>query len=138
MLDGDTALDCDGLIVAVGAPQAARMLQSLDHALAADLGRIPYAGTSIVTLAYRREDIGHALDGFGFVVPAVENRRILAGSFSSVKFSGRAPADRVLVRVFVGGGLPKRAGRVGRPAARAPRRRRVAFAPRHPRRAVVL
>ena len=75
--------------MAVGAPQAARMLESLDHALAADLSRIPYAGTSIVTLAYRREDVGHALDGFGFVVPAVENRRILAGSFSSVKFSGR-------------------------------------------------
>ena len=101
--DCDTALDCDGVIVAVGAPQAARMLESLDHGLAIDLSRIPYAGTSIVTLAYRREDIGHALDGFGFVVPAVENRRILAGSFSSVKFSGRAPADRVLVRVFVGG-----------------------------------
>lgn len=100
---GGTAVDCDGVIVAVGAPHAARMLESLDHRLAADLSRIPYAGTSIVTLAYRREDVGHALDGFGFVVPAVEKRRILAGSFSSVKFSGRAPADRVLVRVFVGG-----------------------------------
>lgn len=100
---GGSPLDCDGVIVAVGAPPAARMLESLDHALAADLSRIPYAGTSIVTLAYRREDIGHALDGFGFVVPAVEHRRILAGSFSSVKFSGRAPADWVLVRVFVGG-----------------------------------
>ena len=100
---GDGALDCDGVIVAARAPHAAAMLASLDPALAADLNRIPYAGTSIVTLAYRREDIGHALDGFGFVVPAVENRRILAGSFSSVKFSGRAPADRVLVRVFIGG-----------------------------------
>jgi protoporphyrinogen/coproporphyrinogen III oxidase len=100
---GDSRLDCDGVIVAARAPQAARMLESLDPAMAADLNRIPYAGTSIVTLAYRREDIGHALDGFGFVVPAVENRRILAGSFSSVKFSGRAPADRVLVRVFIGG-----------------------------------
>src|SRR4029079_11706132 len=100
---GSGTIDCEGVSVAVGAPQAARMLESLDHALAADLSRITYAGTSIVTLAYRREDIGHPLDGFGFVVPAVENRRILAGSFSSVKFSGRAPDDRVLIRVFVGG-----------------------------------
>ncbi len=94
---------CDGLIVATPAPNAARLLQSLDRTLAVDLGRIEYAGTAIVTLAYRRGQISHALDGFGFVVPAVERRRILAGSFSSVKFPGRAPDDAVLVRVFIGG-----------------------------------
>lgn len=94
---------CDGLIVATPAPIAARLLQSLDRTLAVDLGRIEYAGTAIVTLAYRRAQISHALDGFGFVVPAVERRRILAGSFSSVKFPGRAPDDAVLVRVFIGG-----------------------------------
>ncbi len=53
--------------------------------------------------AYRRDAIGHPLDAFGFVVPAVEGRRILAGSFSSVKFAGRAPEGSVLVRVFIGG-----------------------------------
>jgi oxygen-dependent protoporphyrinogen oxidase len=71
--------------------------------LSVELSRIEYAGTAIVTLAYQRDQIAHALDGFGFVVPAVERRRILAGSFSSVKFPGRAPDDAVLVRVFVGG-----------------------------------
>ncbi len=45
------------------------------------------------------------MDGFGFVVPAVENRRILSGSFSSVKYPGRAPDDKVLLRVFMGGAL---------------------------------
>jgi oxygen-dependent protoporphyrinogen oxidase len=94
---------CDGLIVATPAPVAARLLQSLDRMLAVDLGRIEYAGTAIVTLAYRRQQVSHALDGFGFVVPAVEGRRILAGSFSSVKFPDRAPDDAVLVRVFIGG-----------------------------------
>jgi oxygen-dependent protoporphyrinogen oxidase len=97
------ALTCEGLIVAAPAPAAARLLAPLDHTLSVELSRIEYAGTAIVTLAYQRDQIAHALDGFGFVVPAVERRRILAGSFSSVKFPGRAPDDAVLVRVFVGG-----------------------------------
>jgi protoporphyrinogen/coproporphyrinogen III oxidase len=96
-------LECDALIVTVGADRAARLIESVDRELAADLGRIPYAGTTIVSLAYRRDKISHALDGFGFVVPAVEKRQILAGSFASVKFAGRAPDDMALVRVFIGG-----------------------------------
>ena len=94
---------CEAVIVATGAPAASALLGGLDSRLSADLGRIAYAGTSIVLLAFRRDQIAHPLDGFGFVVPACEKRRILAGSFSSVKFAGRAPDDMVLVRVFVGG-----------------------------------
>jgi oxygen-dependent protoporphyrinogen oxidase len=45
----------------------------------------------------------HPLDGFGVVVPAIEKREILAISFTSIKFSGRAPAGTVLMRVFLGG-----------------------------------
>lgn len=101
--DSENVLTCEGLIVAVPGPAAARLLASLDRVLSMELARIEYAGTAIVTLAYRREQVAHPLDGFGFVVPAVERRQILAGSFSSVKFPGRAPSDAVLVRVFVGG-----------------------------------
>lgn len=56
-------------------------------------------------LGFRREQITHPLDGFGFVVPTVEKRRIIAGSFTSVKYPGRAPEGKVLLRVFVGGAL---------------------------------
>jgi protoporphyrinogen/coproporphyrinogen III oxidase len=100
---GPSDVQCDGLIVTVAADCAARLIEPIDRQLAADLGRIVYAGTTIVSLAYRRDAISHVLDGFGFVVPAVEKRRILAGSFASVKFAGRAPDGMVLVRVFVGG-----------------------------------
>ncbi len=96
-------LVCDGVIVATRAPQAAALLAGVDAELAAQLSQIEYAGTAILSLAYRRDQIGNALDGFGFVVPAAENRRILAGSFSSLKFAGRAPESMVLVRVFIGG-----------------------------------
>jgi oxygen-dependent protoporphyrinogen oxidase len=54
-------------------------------------------------LAYRRNQIRRSIDAFGFVVPEIEKRKILAASFSSVKYDGRAPDDSVLVRVFIGG-----------------------------------
>ncbi|MBD0325631.1 MAG: protoporphyrinogen oxidase, partial [Pyrinomonadaceae bacterium] len=73
--------------------------------LAAELQAIPYASTATVNLAYRRRDIPHALDGFGFVVPFIEKRSTLACTFSSVKFTGRAPEDCALLRAFVGGAL---------------------------------
>jgi oxygen-dependent protoporphyrinogen oxidase len=69
------------------------------------LNQVEYASSATVNLVYRREDIAHALDGFGFVVPASEKRTLLACTFSSVKYEGRAPADRVLLRAFVGGAL---------------------------------
>ena len=58
-----------------------------------------------MTLAYRRRDIGHPLDGFGFVVPQIERRPIIACSFSSVKYPGHATAEHALLRVFLGGAL---------------------------------
>jgi oxygen-dependent protoporphyrinogen oxidase len=58
-----------------------------------------------VTLCYRREDVPHPLDGFGFVVPAIEKRRIIACTFSNLKYPGRAPAGFVVLRSFVGGML---------------------------------
>jgi len=96
-------LECDAVIVALPAPKGAAILQTVDGELAGLLERIPYAGASILVSAYKRSQIRHSLDGFGFVCPFIEKRRILATSFSSVKFSGRAPADSVLLRTFVGG-----------------------------------
>ncbi len=62
-------------------------------------------GTATVNLAYRRADIQHPLNGFGFVVPFIEKRTLMACTFSSVKFARRAPADHALLRAFVGGAL---------------------------------
>jgi oxygen-dependent protoporphyrinogen oxidase len=81
------------------------LLRGVDAPLADDLAAIPYASSATVTLAYRREDVPHPLDGFGFVVPHVERRPLLAGTFSSLKYPGRAPDGTVLVRAFVGGAL---------------------------------
>jgi oxygen-dependent protoporphyrinogen oxidase len=102
--DGDV-LAADGVILANEAHQAARLLRYLDPSLALLLEGIPYASSATVTLAYRRAAIRHPLDGFGFVVPHAEERPIIAGTFSSVKYPGRAPDGHVLLRVFLGGAL---------------------------------
>jgi protoporphyrinogen/coproporphyrinogen III oxidase len=99
------SLDTDGIIVAAEAHQSARLLRYVDPALAQLLGEIPYASSATVTLGYRRGDIAHPLDGFGFVVPRGEHRPILACTFSSVKYPERAPAGHVLLRAFLGGAV---------------------------------
>ena len=99
----------DAVCVAVGAHAAAVLLKPLVPTAASELDAIEHASTATVTLAYRRPDIGHPLNGFGFVVPAVEGRTVLACTFNSVKFTHRAPDGFVLLRAFVGGALFPRA-----------------------------
>jgi oxygen-dependent protoporphyrinogen oxidase len=101
---GEPAL-YDAVVLAVPAHAAAKVIESCDHALAAELAAIEHSGCAVVSLGFRRTQISHPLDGFGFVVPENERRRIIAGSFASLKFPGRAPDHHVLIRVFIGGAL---------------------------------
>jgi len=98
-------IDTDAVCLAAPAHAGARIVESVAPELARSLNGIEYASSATVNLVYRRDDIAHALDGFGFVVPAVERRTLLACTFSSVKYAGRAPAGKVVVRAFVGGAL---------------------------------
>ena len=77
----------------------------LEGSLAGKLRLIKYASTATLNFGYERSAIKHPLDGFGFVVPFIEKRSLLACTFSSVKFSGRAPENHVLLRAFAGGAL---------------------------------
>jgi len=96
-------IEADAVVVATSTADASRLLGPVDPTLAGLLGRINTTGSVVVSLGYRREQVAHALDGFGFVVPLREKRLILSGSFSSVKFPGSSPEGTVLIRVFVGG-----------------------------------
>jgi oxygen-dependent protoporphyrinogen oxidase len=95
----------DALILAVPAHAASKLFARVDPSLSAELAAIEYAGCNVVSLGYKRDQIAHPLDGFGFVVPQVERRRIIAASFASQKYPNRAPADSALLRVFIGGAL---------------------------------
>jgi oxygen-dependent protoporphyrinogen oxidase len=95
----------DAVILALPAHAAAQLLNQLDAELADELTAIPYAGCTVVSFGFARRQIGHSLDGFGFVAPHCEGRRIIAASFASLKYPGRAPDKCVLIRAFVGGAL---------------------------------
>jgi oxygen-dependent protoporphyrinogen oxidase len=102
LLDGPS-LEAESVLIATEAHVAARLIDGHDPVLARTLRSIPYASSAIANVAFRRDQVAHPLDGFGAVVPIIENRSILAVSFTSVKFPMRAPAGTVLMRVFVGG-----------------------------------
>lgn len=72
----------------------------------APLASLPWSSVASVAFGFRREDVEHPLDGFGMLVPAKENRRILGSLFSSTLFPGRAPDGHVLLTTFVGGRQP--------------------------------
>ena len=91
------------VVLACPAPVAAKLLNPLDKAAAAALERIPYAPVAVVFHGFPKSAVPHPLDGFGFLVPAIEKRRILGTIWSSTLFPGRAPAGAVALTTFVGG-----------------------------------
>ena len=95
-------IKADKICIALPAYLAATLL---DGCLAEKLRQIKYASTATLNFAYRRSAITHPLNGFGFVVPFIEKRSLIACTFSSVKFSERAPEGHVLLRAFAGGAL---------------------------------
>ncbi|MFQ5683131.1 MAG: protoporphyrinogen oxidase [Candidatus Binatia bacterium] len=98
-------LEAKGVILATPSYRSADILSPFAPDLAGQLRTISYSSTATVSLAYRRDDIPHSLDGFGIVAPAIESRKIIACSFSSIKYTRRAPEGHVLLRAFVGGAL---------------------------------
>ncbi len=97
------ALEADAVVMATPAFETAKLLQGMDKDIARQLNTIPYCSTATINLAYERSYIKHPLDGYGFVVPRPEGHKIMAATFSSVKFPGRAPQGKALLRCFVGG-----------------------------------
>lgn len=79
------------------------MQEAQAASLSEKLKEIPYAPMSIIHLGYKKDQVRQALDGFGLLVPEVEDFRILGTLFSSSLFPGRAPADHALLTTFIGG-----------------------------------
>ena len=104
-VDGDW-LPADQVILACGAHQSAAALQAFDPELASLLQAITYSSATVVALAYRRADVPHPLDGFGFLIPKKERDRMTACTWVSSKWDHRAPPDHVLLRCFIGDTAP--------------------------------
>jgi oxygen-dependent protoporphyrinogen oxidase len=90
------------VILACGAQASATALKSFDPELSALLRTIQYSSATVVALGYRRNQISHPLDGFGFLVPKKERNRMTACTWVNSKWDHRAPPDHALFRCFVG------------------------------------
>jgi oxygen-dependent protoporphyrinogen oxidase len=68
---------------------------------------VTHPPVTMMGFGFRRSQITHPLDGFGMLVPSVEDFSILGAVFSSTVFAHRAPDDHVLMMVFLGGRTPE-------------------------------
>lgn len=101
---GET-INAAGVVLALPAYRAANVIGDLNPQLVTLLNQIDYASSAIVVSGHNLADVGHPLDAFGLVIPHIERRRILAVSFLSRKFPGRAPEGKAILRTFVGGAM---------------------------------
>ncbi|MES2221574.1 MAG: protoporphyrinogen oxidase [Acidobacteriota bacterium] len=102
-LHDGTPLWADEIVFATPADITAELIRGMDPVLAFKLRGIRHVSTATVSLAFKRRDLKAPLNGNGFLVPHSAKRRITACSWSSQKFSHRAPDAFELIRVFIGG-----------------------------------
>ena len=99
-----SSVEADAVVLSLPAHAAGTLIdRTISADLPAVLAGISYPPVVEVFLGYRKEQIGIPLDGFGFLVPAVERRKILGTIWSSVLFEGRAPSPCVALTTFLGG-----------------------------------
>jgi oxygen-dependent protoporphyrinogen oxidase len=96
-------IDTDVAVLATPAYAAAGLLEGLDPAFREALAAIPYSSISVVALGYDKAALGNPLDGFGFLIPRGERRKILGALWDSSVFPNRAPEGKALIRAMVGG-----------------------------------
>ena len=99
-------LDCDAVIVTTPAAISADVLEDADFGgLTDELRQIESASCAIVTMGIAQADLDQDFAGFGIIYPHIDGGKIIAVSFASNKFDGRAPAGKLLLRFFIGGAL---------------------------------
>jgi protoporphyrinogen/coproporphyrinogen III oxidase len=103
LLESGSSVPADAVVLATPAFASAALVRGLSPEASALLAAIPYASTATVSLAYHTTELGPLVRGFGFVVPRVEHRDLLAATWTSLKWSHRGPASHTLVRCYVGG-----------------------------------
>ena len=104
--DGVETIIADRLVLATPTHVAAKFLRP---ELAPPFEEIEYAPLAVVSLGYQKQDVGHSLEGFGFLIPRSENLRTLGAVWNSSLFPHRAPQGSVLLTAFIGGATDPKA-----------------------------
>ena len=97
------------VVLATPAPEAGRLIATVDEVLSGHLGSIVYTSSVVVGLVYPRDGFGHPLDGFGLLIPRAEGGNLAACTWMNTKFADRAGSGKVLLRAFLGGEAAERA-----------------------------
>ncbi|MGB7848666.1 MAG: protoporphyrinogen oxidase [Candidatus Acidiferrum sp.] len=100
---GTEKLETERLILAIPTNVAGKLLANLNPTFETHFGAVEYAPVGVVSLGYRKEDVGHSLAGFGFLVPRSSGLSVLGTVWNSSLFPGRAPEGHALLTSFVGG-----------------------------------
>ena len=103
LLSDGSSINGDAVIVATESWAAEPLVRPLDEAIANGLAAIPTSSSATVSIAFNEEEVGFDLNAFGVLCPLVEGRALMAATYSSTKWQGRAPKGKVLLRGFVGG-----------------------------------
>jgi oxygen-dependent protoporphyrinogen oxidase len=101
--DQEAEMEADSVVFAIPAYDASPLIKSLSVDAAHVLSSIYYPPIISIFLGVNRENIGHHLDGFGFLIPSKERRKILGCLWNSCLFAHRAPAGMAALNVFIGG-----------------------------------
>ena len=101
-MDGDW-LEADRLVVACEAHSGSALLGAVDARAAELLGMVPYSSSMTVALGFDAADFAKLPEGFGFLVPKKERRRLVACTWVGTKFSYRVPEGKIVARCFLGG-----------------------------------
>jgi protoporphyrinogen/coproporphyrinogen III oxidase len=99
----DEIVLAERVVLATSAEAAGTLLRDVTPAFEPVLAGIEYAAVAVVSLGYRREDVAHSLEGFGFLAPRSSGLQVLGTVWNSSLFPGRAPAGHILLTSFVGG-----------------------------------
>jgi oxygen-dependent protoporphyrinogen oxidase len=93
----------DAIVISTASFAAANLIENFDGELSQKLRDIYHPPIAVIVSAFRKEDVNFDLDGFGFLIPKIEKRKILGSLWSSVIFENRAPQDVHLLTTFIGG-----------------------------------
>ncbi len=96
-------LNANALVLATPTQPTAAIAGELSQTVSELLRQIEYAPVAVVGVAYRREQVGHPVDGFGFLVPRKEKLNVLGTVWTSSLFPGRAPEGMISFTSFLGG-----------------------------------
>ncbi|MEW6068169.1 MAG: protoporphyrinogen oxidase [Nitrospirota bacterium] len=102
-LADNSKFEAEAVVIATPAHETSDIVRNIERNLSSVLKEIFYPAVSVVCLGYKKEKLNRPVDGFGFLVPHREGKKVLGTLWDSSIFPNRAPQGYVLLRSMIGG-----------------------------------